>query len=276
MPRKRGGQKHKSAAASQADESKLNEQLENVIKRPTWIDTALEAHGKDHELRFTEGKPVDSKYVAAFDGFWTLNQVGDFTVCHAKRSRTVRFEIYQEMYGVLNRGALIRKIVNKQRSEDPNAEITKNLGSTVLTQELYGSENDYIVYFTLNLIGAFCWCGVQRFVIVELLHFFRNLVKKHEITYTREHKRHALDLIEKCKANLLFEYLQELDLLVPRHYVELRIADALSREQFEEGATAIDKFQMHAKFNVYDLCLHLASMNRKSEVTMLADKLQYS
>lgn len=124
----------------------------------------------------------NQRFVQAFDTFASYPKAASFIEDWIRTKKNNPTDFSNDFPAVLNRGVLIRKILLHLRKDQGGAALKDQNGAVVnpevrqvhqliFTKELYASEDDYIFYFTIDLLEA---CSIRYNVPVLVIRIALN------------------------------------------------------------------------------------------------------
>jgi len=122
------------------------------------------------------------KFVQAFDTFGSFMKAASFIEDWIRTKKNNPTDFANDFPAVLNRGLLVRKILLHMRKDqggvplkDANGAVlnpeVRQVHQLIYTKELYGSEDDYSFFFTINLLEA---CSIRYNVPVLIIRIALN------------------------------------------------------------------------------------------------------
>ena len=116
----------------------------------------------------------------------------------------------------------------------------------ILTKALYQTEEEYVFFFTMNLLEACCnKPEVPQLVIRILINFIGSLVSDRKLAMTPEMRNYAKDKLSCLRAEVVFDFVKATQLQVNADYF-LKLAKAnIENQKFAEAAIIITKFRFY-------------------------------
>lgn len=164
-------------------ESSLQELITKWEPMVATFDSAEQRMLKDETQQTIDDEELNEpnmKFVNAFDSFSSFIKAAGFIEDWIRTKKNNPTDFSNDFPAVLKRGLLIRKILihlrkGVQPTKDKNGAIlepeVKYVHQLIFTKELYPTEDDYIFYFTINLLEA---CSIRYNVPVLIIRIALN------------------------------------------------------------------------------------------------------
>ena len=169
-------------------------------------------------------------------------------------------------------GKSTKLILNKEGAVI-NPEV-KNVQQLIFSKELHDSEEDYIFYFTINLLEACCARNEVPMIVIRIAwNSLKFMIDEGTIKITDKHREFAQTKIEKIRAEIVFEFVKLLGIqsIISPDYFEKLAHQHIENGRFPEATTLIIKFNIFNKFDLLDLIVNLVQMNRVPTAKLILD-----
>ena len=160
----------------------------------------------------------------AFDTFASYPKAASFIEDWIRTKKNNPTDFANDFPAVLNRGVLIRKILLHMRKEEGGALVKDSNGAIlnpevrqvhqlIFTKELYETEDDYVFYFTIDLLEA---CSIRYNVPVLVIRIALNhlgfMIQDGAVTIKPEHQKYAMDKLGAIRSEVIHDYVKHLKL----------------------------------------------------------------
>jgi len=221
-----------------------------------------------------DAQEPNQKFVQAFDCFSSYLKAASFIEDWIRTKKNNPTDFANDYPAVINRGLLIRKILLYLRKDtgglplkDANGAIlhpeTRQVHQLIFTRELYASEDDYLFFFTINLLEA---CSIRYNVPVLVIRIALNhlgfMIADGVVTIQPHHKKFALEKLSSIRSELIHDYVKHLKLQVSSDYFENLTQKFLDMQRYVDAANCIVRFSFYDKFNILDLCINLVDIQK--------------
>ena len=96
---------------------------------------------------------------------------------------------------------------------------------SILTQELYDSEDDYIMFFSIKLLAGACQTKAQNEVITHGLDLIHSVVKDGVVELKEEHKEFAKNQLQIWRVTLLKDFSRAFGIPIEQEFVEFKVSN---------------------------------------------------
>ena len=148
----------------------------------------------------------------------------------------------------------------------------------IFTKQLYDTENEFVFYFTMQLLEACCIKSeVPQLVIRIMINSLGNLIAEKKLTVTPEMKNYAKDKLGCLRAEVVFDFVKAIQLndIVNEDYFLKLAHENMENAKFPEAAIIITKFRFFDKFDILQLILDLVDVKRIPTAKLLIDNLPF-
>lgn len=148
-----------------------------------------------------------------------------------------------------------------------------------MTANLYDTHDDYLINFFLNLMKACSQTEDCPLIIIRILcNHLGWLSRDNKLKINEGHQKLALDNLEFLRAEIVFDFVKNLDLssIVDEGYLCKLAQNQLKKGSVSEAANLIIKFNLHKQFDIKELIINLldAHFNNLTTAKMLMNQLQ--
>lgn len=165
------------------------------------------------------------KFIEPWDNFCSFSKAAGFIEDWIRTKKNNATDFTTDFPALLERGKSVRTILihlresgaikstNKQTNKDGaliNPEI-KNVQQLIFSKELYETEDDYVFYFTINLVEHCCLRPEVPLLVIRIAwNFIKQAIENNRLKLTENHKQFAISKIEKMRAEIVFEFVHNL------------------------------------------------------------------
>lgn len=223
------------------------------------------------------------EFVRQFDKFSSFHRAAGFIEDWIRTKRHNATDYTNDFPAVIDRGKHIRQVLVKMRGGPTcplnqngapvNPEV-RNVQQLIFTKNLYDSEEEYVFYFSMQLLEACCIKQeVPQLVIRIMINTLGTFINEGKLTLSASMKNYAKDKLSNLRAEVVFDFVKAMQMnsIVNEDYFFKLAQENIENNKFAEAAIIITKFRFYEKFDILQLILDLVDSKRIPTAKLLID-----